>query len=35
MKGRLDSALHVTAYLLNLYYFYKDTEIQHVPDVSE
>ncbi|PWA96008.1 hypothetical protein CTI12_AA029720 [Artemisia annua] len=35
MKGRLDSPLHVMVYLLNPYYFYKDTEIQHVPELSE
>ncbi|GKB29831.1 putative transcription factor/ chromatin remodeling BED-type(Zn) family protein [Tanacetum coccineum] len=35
MKGRLDTVLHLMAYLLNPYYFYKDTEIQHDPDVSD
>ncbi|GJY41376.1 pescadillo-like protein [Tanacetum coccineum] len=35
MKGRLDTVLHLMAYLLNPYYFYKDTEIQHDPDISD
>lgn len=35
MKGRLDSVMHLTAYLLNPYYFYKDPQIQHDPDVSD
>ncbi|GJZ03815.1 ribonuclease H-like domain-containing protein [Tanacetum coccineum] len=35
MKGRLDTVLHLMAYLLNPYYFYKDTKIQHDPDVSD
>ncbi|GJY62427.1 hypothetical protein Tco_0463084 [Tanacetum coccineum] len=35
MKGILDTVLHLMAYLLNPYYFYKDTEIQHDPDVSD
>ncbi|GKC53422.1 hypothetical protein Tco_1076167 [Tanacetum coccineum] len=35
MKGRLDTVLHLMAYLLNPYYFYKNTEIQHDPDVSD
>ncbi|GJS00900.1 hypothetical protein Tco_0317408 [Tanacetum coccineum] len=35
MKGRLDIVLQLMAYLLNSYYFYKDTEIQHDPDVSD
>ncbi|GJY36907.1 hypothetical protein Tco_0422285 [Tanacetum coccineum] len=35
MKGRLDTVLHLVAYLLNPYYSYKDTEIQHDPDVSD
>ena len=29
MKGRLDSPLHMSAYLLNPFYFYKDTTIEH------
>lgn len=28
MKGRLDSPLHLTAYLLNPFYFYKEPTIQ-------
>nr|XP_043624823.1 uncharacterized protein LOC122596332 isoform X2 [Erigeron canadensis] len=35
MKGRLDSVMHLTAYFLNPYYFYKDLEIQDDPDVSD
>ncbi|CAN6924660.1 unnamed protein product [Brassica oleracea] len=35
MKGRLDSPLHMTAYFLNPYYFYKDPTIQYDIEVSE
>ncbi|GJQ92119.1 ribonuclease H-like domain-containing protein [Tanacetum coccineum] len=35
MKGRLDTVLHLMAYLLNPYYFYKNTKIQHDPDISD
>ncbi|CAH1432877.1 unnamed protein product [Lactuca virosa] len=35
MKGRLDSKLHLTAYLLNPYYHYNDSQIQHDPDVMD
>ncbi|CAH1413871.1 unnamed protein product [Lactuca virosa] len=35
MKGRLDSKLHLTAYLLNPYYHYKDSQLQHDPDVMD
>ena len=35
MKGRLDTCLHLVAYLLNPYYFYKDVQIQHDPDVCD
>nr|GEU73533.1 hypothetical protein [Tanacetum cinerariifolium] len=35
MKGRLDTVLHLMAYILNPFYCYKDTEIQHDPDVSD
>ena len=35
MKGRLDSKLHLTAYLLNPYYLYKDPQIQNDPDVMD
>ncbi|CAH1432852.1 unnamed protein product [Lactuca virosa] len=35
MKGRLDSKLHLTAYLLNPYYHYKDSQLQHDLDVMD
>ncbi|KAI3768319.1 hypothetical protein L2E82_18899 [Cichorium intybus] len=35
MKGRLDSKLHLTAYLLNPYYHYKDSQLQHDPDIMD
>ncbi|CAI9279836.1 unnamed protein product [Lactuca saligna] len=35
MKGRLDSKLHLTAYLLNPYYHYKDPQLQHDPEVMD
>ncbi|CAI9265748.1 unnamed protein product [Lactuca saligna] len=35
MKGRLDSKLHLTAYLLNPYNHYKDFQLQHDPDVMD
>lgn len=35
MEGRLDSRLHLTAYLLNPYYHYKDPQLQHDPDVMD
>ncbi|KAL4560071.1 hypothetical protein LXL04_032219 [Taraxacum kok-saghyz] len=35
MKGKLDSCLHLTAYLLNPYYHYKDPNIQHDGEVME
>ncbi|CAN7057041.1 unnamed protein product [Brassica oleracea var. botrytis] len=35
MKGRLDSPLHMAAYFLNPYYFYKDPTIQYDIEVSE
>lgn len=35
MKGRLDSPLHMAAYFLNPYYFYKDSTIQYDIEVSE
>ncbi|CAH1415360.1 unnamed protein product [Lactuca virosa] len=34
MKGRLDTPLHLTAYLLNPYYLYKNPEIQNDIDVT-
>lgn len=34
-KGRLDSPLHLAAYLLNPYYFYKDDTIQNDACVME
>nr|KAJ0190165.1 hypothetical protein LSAT_V11C800433650 [Lactuca sativa] len=33
MKGRLDSSLHLTSYLLNPYYHYKDPQLQYDPDI--
>ncbi|CAI9284357.1 unnamed protein product [Lactuca saligna] len=33
MKGRLDSSLHLTSYLLNPYYHYMDPNIQYDPDI--
>ncbi|KAL7592759.1 hypothetical protein Lser_V15G33003 [Lactuca serriola] len=35
MKVRLDSKLHLTAYLLNRYYHYNDSKIQNDPDVMD
>ncbi|CAI9267481.1 unnamed protein product [Lactuca saligna] len=35
MKGRLDTTLHLTAYLLNPYYLYKNLEIQNDIDVTD
>lgn len=35
MKDRLDTPLHVAAYFLNPYYFYKDPEIQKDFEVME
>ncbi|CAH1419480.1 unnamed protein product [Lactuca virosa] len=35
MKGRLDSTLHLTSYLLNPYYHYKDPQLQYDPDVMD
>ncbi|CAI9299539.1 unnamed protein product [Lactuca saligna] len=35
MKGRLDSKLLLTAYLLNPYYHYKDPQLQHDPKVMD
>ncbi|XP_052624140.1 uncharacterized protein LOC128132127 [Lactuca sativa] len=35
MKGRLDTTLHLTAYLLNPYYLYKNPEIQNDIDVTD
>ncbi|CAI9274424.1 unnamed protein product [Lactuca saligna] len=35
MKGRLDSKLHLSAYLLNPYYHYKDSQLQHDPYVMD
>lgn len=35
LKGRLDSPLHMAAYFLNPYYFYKDPTIQYDIEVSE
>nr|KAJ0214155.1 hypothetical protein LSAT_V11C400201400 [Lactuca sativa] len=35
MKGRLDTPLHLTAYLLNPYYLYKNPEIQNDIDVTD
>nr|KAJ0214895.1 hypothetical protein LSAT_V11C300151660 [Lactuca sativa] len=35
MKGRLDSSLHLTSYLLNLYYHYNDAQLQFDPDVMD
>nr|KAJ0209347.1 hypothetical protein LSAT_V11C400196640 [Lactuca sativa] len=35
MKGRLDSTLHLTSYLLNPYYHYNDTQLQFDPDVMD
>ncbi|XP_023741997.1 uncharacterized protein LOC111890071 [Lactuca sativa] len=35
MKGRLDSKLHLTTYLLNPYYHYNDSQLQHDPDVMD
>nr|KAJ0203426.1 hypothetical protein LSAT_V11C500259860 [Lactuca sativa] len=35
MKGRLDSKLHWMTYLLNPYYHYKDSQLQHDPDVMD
>ncbi|XP_023770370.1 uncharacterized protein LOC111918993 [Lactuca sativa] len=35
MKGRLDSKLHLTTYLLNPYYHYKDSQLQHDPNVMD
>nr|KAJ0186945.1 hypothetical protein LSAT_V11C900459240 [Lactuca sativa] len=35
MKGRLDSTLHLTSYLLNPYYHYNDAQIQFDPDVMD
>jgi len=35
MEKRLDLNLHLTAYLLNPYYHYKDPQIQHDPDVMD
>ncbi|KAF7113036.1 hypothetical protein RHSIM_RhsimUnG0167600 [Rhododendron simsii] len=34
-KGRLDSALHLTAYFLNPFYFYKDHTIQDDPIIMD
>ncbi|CAH1443591.1 unnamed protein product [Lactuca virosa] len=33
MKGRLDSTLHLTSYLLNPYYHYNDSQLQYDHDV--
>ncbi|CAI9278330.1 unnamed protein product [Lactuca saligna] len=33
MKGRLESSLHLTSYLLNPYYHYKDPQLQYDPDI--
>ncbi|ESQ30701.1 hypothetical protein EUTSA_v10012177mg, partial [Eutrema salsugineum] len=35
MKGRLDSPLHIAAYFLNPFYFYKDPNIQFDRDIVE
>ncbi|CAI9269106.1 unnamed protein product [Lactuca saligna] len=35
MKGRLDSKLHLTFYLLNPYSHYKDSELQHDPNIMD
>ncbi|XP_023759888.1 uncharacterized protein LOC111908296 [Lactuca sativa] len=35
MNGRLDSTLHLTSYLLNLYYHYNDSQLQYDPDVMD
>nr|KAJ0216933.1 hypothetical protein LSAT_V11C300135730 [Lactuca sativa] len=35
MKGRLDSTLHFTFYLLNLDYNHKDAQLQYDPDVMD
>ncbi|CAH1426233.1 unnamed protein product [Lactuca virosa] len=35
MKGRLDSTLHLTSYLLNPYYHYKDPQLQYDPNVMD
>ncbi|KAG5521559.1 hypothetical protein RHGRI_033950 [Rhododendron griersonianum] len=34
-QGRLDSPLHLTAYLLNPFYFYKDQTIQNDSSIME
>ncbi|XP_058210432.1 uncharacterized protein LOC131322890 [Rhododendron vialii] len=34
-KGRLDSALHLTAYFLNPFYFFKDSTIQDDPIIMD
>ncbi|XP_023735705.1 uncharacterized protein LOC111883608 [Lactuca sativa] len=35
IKGRLDSTLHLTYYLLNPYYHYNDAQLQFDPDVMD
>ncbi|CAI9270821.1 unnamed protein product [Lactuca saligna] len=35
MKGRLDSTLYLTSYLLNPYYHYNDSQLQYYPDVMD
>nr|KAJ0189604.1 hypothetical protein LSAT_V11C800413040 [Lactuca sativa] len=35
MKGTLDSKLHLTAWLLNPYYHYKDSQLQHDPEIMD
>ncbi|CAH1427638.1 unnamed protein product [Lactuca virosa] len=35
MKGKLDSKLHLAAYLLNPYYHYKDSQLHHDHDIMD
>lgn len=35
MKGRLDTCLHMAAYLLNPYYLYNDLEVHHDLDAND